>query len=110
MAIGPIDRNSRVRRARRRHRGEAVEAATAGGPTEEAPATPATAPVPPPDPVAHEGPPAISAQLMGQSDPAEGAAPANSAAQTARSAYLKVEWSGRYDRRMRRGRITKTDV
>ena len=28
----------------------------------------------------------------------------------ATSAYLKVEWSGRHDRRTRRGRIAKTDV
>ena len=110
MPIGSIDGSSRVRRTRRRRRGEAVETAVAPAPAEEAQAAPAAAPVPPLVPASHEGPPAISAQLMGQSDPAEGAAPANSAAQTARSAYLKVEWSGRYERRTRRGRITKTDV
>lgn len=110
MAIGPIDGNSRVRRTKRRRRGEAAEAAPAPGSPEQPEAAPAAAPAPPADPIPHDGPPAISAQLMGQSDPAEGAAPANSAAQSARSAYLKVEWSGRYDRRTRRGRITKTDV
>jgi hypothetical protein len=108
MAIGSIDGSSRVRRMKRR-RGEA-ESASAAGPTEPPEATAAAAPVPPLDPASREGPPAISAQLMGQSDPAEGAAPANSAAQRARSAYLKVEWSGPHDRRMHRGRITKRDV
>ena len=110
MTIGPIDGGSRVRRARRRRRDEAVESTAAPGPAEEPQAAPAAAPVPPLDPASHDGPPTISAQLMGQSDPAEGAAPANSAAQSARSAYLKVEWSGGYDRRTRRGRITKTEV
>ena len=52
----------------------------------------------------------VSAQLMGQTDSAEGAAPANSAARAARKAYLKVEWSGPQDRRTRRGRIAKTEV
>jgi hypothetical protein len=47
---------------------------------------------------------------MGQSDSAEGAAPAKSAARRATSAYLKVEWSGRNDRRTRRGRMAKTEV
>jgi hypothetical protein len=47
---------------------------------------------------------------MGQSDSAEGAAPAKSAARRAASAYLKVEWSGRNDRRTRRGRVAKTEV
>jgi hypothetical protein len=109
MAIGPIDGNPRVRRTKRRRRGEA-QAAAEPGPPGEPEAAAAAAAIPPLDPAPHDGPPVISAQLMGQSDPAEGAAPANSAARTARSAYLKVEWSGRYDRRTRRGRITKTDV
>lgn len=110
MAISPIDGGRRVRRMRRRGKGEAADFAGAPGPAEEPQAAQGPTPIPPLDPAPHDGPPAISAQLMGQSDPAEGAEAAKSAAHKARSAYLKVEWSGPYDRRTRRGRIAKTDV
>lgn len=110
MAIGSVDGTSRLRRLRRQRRSEGADSAAAPGPIEEPQAASGAAPIPPLDPAPREGPPAISAQLMGQDGPAEGAAPANSAAREARSAYLKVEWSGRFDRRTRRGRITKTDV
>jgi hypothetical protein len=70
----------------------------------------AAAPIPPGDPGPQHAAPAVSAQLMGQSDSAEGAAPAKSAMRRAHGAYLKVEWSGPHDRRTRRGRIAKTDV
>ncbi len=104
--IGSIDGSPRVRRTRRKRWGENAKAAAA----EEVQAAPEPAPIPPLDPAPHEAQPVISAQLMGQSGPAEDAPPANSAARQARSAYLQVEYSGRYDRRGRRGRIAKTDV
>jgi hypothetical protein len=99
-----------MRRARRKRRTDGAEAAPETGPIEEPQAASGAAPIPPLDPAPHDGPPVISAHIMGQSSPAESDPPANSAAQQARSAYLKVEWSGRFDRRTSRGRITKTDV
>ncbi len=110
MAIGSVDGPSGVRRLRRKRQGDGADSASEAHPIGKPQAASETAPIPPLDPLPHDSPPVISAQMMGQSDPAEGADPANSAARQARSAYLKVEWSGPYDRRMGRGRITKTDV
>jgi hypothetical protein len=103
--IGSIDGASGIGRARRKRRGASAEAAAVAPPPEEARAASGAGSIPPADPA-----PAVSAQVMGQSDSAEDAPPANSAARQARGAYLKVEWSGRYDRRTRSGRIAKTDV
>jgi hypothetical protein len=110
MAIGSVDGPSGVRRLRRKRRGQSADSASEARPAEGVEAAAPAAPIPPLDPLPQDGPPVISAQMMGQSNPAEGADPANSAARQARSAYLKVEWSGRYDRRAGRGRITKTEV
>ncbi len=100
--IDSIDGAPAVQRARRRRRGDA---ASDSAPIEEPRAAPGAAPIAPTDPA-----PAVSAQMMGQSDSAEDATPAKSAARQARGAYLKVEWSGPYDRRTRKGRIAKTEV
>lgn len=108
--IGSIDGSGRVRRLRRRRKDRAADETAAAGAVEPPHPAAEAAPIPPLDPASPDGPPAISAQLMGQSGPAEGAGPAKSAARQAQSAYLKVEWSGRYDRRTRRGRIAKTEV
>jgi hypothetical protein len=107
--IGSVDRPRGARRVRRKRAAE-TEAASASGFTEAAEDAAAASPIPPGDLPPEHAAPAVSAQLMGQSDSAEGAAPAKSAARRATSAYLKVEWSGRNDRRTRRGRIAKTDV
>ncbi len=104
--IGSVRRPPGSRRVRGRrfadgaapqHEAEAAEAAAAAAPVAPVGARPE-------DPT-----PAISAQIMGQSGPAENAAPAKEA-QRAHSAYLEREWSGRHDRRTGRGRIAKTDV
>lgn len=108
--IGSVGGAPRVRRARPKRWGESAKAAAAAAAAEEAQAASGAAPIPPLDPAPTEAAPVISAQLMGQSGPAEEAPPAKSAARQARSAYLQVEYSGRYDRRTRRGRIAKTDV
>jgi hypothetical protein len=112
-SIGSVDGPRNVRRTRRKRWSEKAgeSASTSGAGRAEAPkAAPSPAAVPPPDARAEDAPPMVSAQLMGQTDSAEGAAPANSAARAARKAYLKVEWSGPQDRRTRRGRIAKTEV
>ncbi len=111
--IGSVDGPRSVRRARRKRWSENVgesASASAAGAAEAPKAAPAAAPVPPPGMHPEDAPPMVSAQLLGQSDSAEGAAPANSAARAARKAYLTVEWSGPHDRRTGRGRIAKTDV
>lgn len=107
--IGSVDGPRGARRVRRR-RADGTAPPSATGPGEEAQAADPAAPIPPGAPRPEHAAPAVSAQLMGQSDSAEGAAPAKSAARQAASAYLKVEWSGPHDRRTRRGRIAKTDV
>jgi hypothetical protein len=105
--IGSVSGARSARSARRKRASDAAAAAESAkaseGPT-------AAAPIPPIDPRPEDAASTLSAQLMGQSGPAEGAAPANSAARRAHSAYLDVEWSGARDRRNRRGRIAKTDV
>jgi hypothetical protein len=107
--IGPVDGPSGAKRVRRkRTRGSAP--ASAAGRAEAGEGVEAAVPIPPGDLGPQHAAPAVSAQLIGQSDSAESADPAKSAARRAHGAYLKVEWSGRYDRRTRRGRITKTDV
>ena len=107
--IGSIDGPRGARRVRRKRTAESGAAAEAGF-TEAVEGADAASPLPPGGIEPGHAAPAVSAQLMGQSDSAEGAASAKSAARSATSAYLKVEWSGRHDRRTRRGRIAKTDV
>jgi hypothetical protein len=107
--IGSVDGSRGARRIRRKRTAQTA-AAFGAGHVEAPEEVGAASPIPPGDLRPEHAAPAVSAQLMGQSDSAEGAAPAKSAAQHATSAYLKVEWSGPHDRRNRRGRITKTDV
>ena len=76
---------------------------------EQAARAEAVAPVPPTGLDPEDSPPAVSAQILGQSDTAETGNPANIAGK-ARAAYLGVEWSGAADRRNRRGKIAKTEV
>jgi hypothetical protein len=104
--IGSVRRPASSRRLRARRLAEGASPPDEAG-AAEAPA--AAAPIAPVDRRPEDAPPALSAQIMGQSSPAENAAPANEA-QRARSAYLEREWSGRHDRRTVRGRIAKTDV
>jgi hypothetical protein len=107
--IDSVDGPRAPRRIRRKRTGESA-AASAAGFTEAAEDAEAAAPIPPGGIAPEHAAPAVSAQMMGQSDSAEGAAPAKSTARRATSAYLTVEWSGPHDRRTGRGRIAKTDV
>jgi hypothetical protein len=107
--IDSVDGPRGARRVRRKRTAER-EAASASGFAEAAEAAATASPIPPGGPDPEHAAPAVSAQLMGQSDSAEGAVPANSTALRARNAYLKVEWSGGQDRRTSRGRVAKTDV
>ena len=102
--VGSVRRPFRARKVRGR-KGAAFEAPG----VEAAQPPPQAAPIAPSGINPEDIPPAVSAQMMGQNDPAETAALA-AKAQTARAAYLSAEWSGPHDRRTRRGRIAKTDV
>jgi hypothetical protein len=104
--IQPVRRTGAVKRIQGRDGvGDTTGAQRAEAVGAVAPAAP-TAPLSP-DP--RQSPPVLSAQILGQSDTAETAAPAKTA-RAARAAYLNVEWSGAADRRNRRGRIAKTDI
>jgi hypothetical protein len=107
--IGSVDGPRSAKRVRRK-RAQNSAAASAAARMEPSEGVEAAAPIPPGDLGPQHAAPAVSAQLMGQSDSAEGAAPAKSAMRRAHGAYLEVEWSGPHDRRTRRGRIAKTDV
>ena len=103
--IGSVDGLRGAKRVRRK-RTRQSDSTSAADRIETSEGVEAAAPIPPGAPGPQHAAPAVSAQLIGQSDSAESAAPAKSA----HGAYLKVEWSGRFDRRTRRGRIAKTDV
>jgi hypothetical protein len=102
--LGSVRRPIRPRKVRGR-KGAAFEAPE----VDAAQPPPQSAPAPPSGVNPEDIPPAVSAQMMGQNDPAETAALAAKAL-AARSAYLSTEWSGPHDRRTRRGRIAKTEV
>jgi hypothetical protein len=53
---------------------------------------------------------AVAAQLMGQGGQKRGLRGGQETLDKARSAYLEAEWSGHSDRRLRTGRITKTEI
>jgi hypothetical protein len=100
-SVGPLSGPRRVRR-----RGAAATAAAAE-PTEAPSEASAASSVPA---VRQRPEDALSAHLIGQEGPAEGAdTPANSA-RHAHSTYMAVEWSGPRDRRTGRGRIAKTEI
>ena len=103
--IGSVDGPRGAKHVRRK-RTRQSDSTSAADRTEASEGVEAAAPIPPGAPGPQHAAPAVSAQLIGQADSAESAAPAKSA----HGAYLKVEWSGGFDRRTRRGRIAKTDV
>jgi hypothetical protein len=53
---------------------------------------------------------AFAAQIMGQGGQKRGLRGGQETLDKARSAYLETEWSGPADRRLRTGRITKTEI
>lgn len=52
----------------------------------------------------------FAAQVMGQEGQKRGLRGGPPVLQQARSAYLETEWSGRLDRRPKRGQVTKTEI
>ena len=56
------------------------------------------------------GDPRVLAQALGQSDPRRGLRGGATVLQAARSAYLRAEWTGAHDRRLRPGALTASAV
>jgi hypothetical protein len=52
----------------------------------------------------------FAAQVLGQGGQKRGLKAGSEALERARATYLETEWSGPADRRIRRGRITKTEI
>lgn len=108
MSIGPIGRTEATRRvAERRAKERRAKERRAEG---------ELTPTPPPPPRDREpksprqSPDMVAAQLMGQESQKRGLRGGKPVLDGARSAYLGTEYSGRNDRRPRKGRLTKTEV
>jgi hypothetical protein len=101
------------KRVRGRRKGDGAAAAADGAPAEAATGPRPATPIPPTSADREPPPAGVAAQILGQSgspsDTAEGAGSAK-IAQTARTAYLGVEYSGGADRRHRLGKIAKTKI
>ena len=106
--VGPADRISRLRRLARRVLGAEPGRDGAGDlsakppfriPPEEDPLSPKP-----------DGVTTYAAHIVGQGEQRRGLRGGPETLERARGAYLEAEWSGRADRRIRRGRITKTEI
>ena len=64
----------------------------------------------PPSPEPAEGGAGFTAHLLGQGGERRGLKGGSPVLDTARTAYNRIEYSGKNDRRARKGRIAKTDV
>lgn len=106
-----IDRIRRSDLIRRAYRAEepAQDASTSGGPGLLVPVEP----VSPARSFRDErqgGQSEFAVQLLGQHGERRGLRAGAPALDAARTAYNRVEWSGRYDRRARKGGQTRTDI
>lgn len=106
--IDPIRGAPRVRRAHKPEADRAEEAEPAQGTNLPVPVGPAR-PVPPRKD-RRQTDAEFAAQLIGQDGQKRGLRAGQELFDTARSTYVRTEWSGARDRRARKGRITKTDV
>jgi hypothetical protein len=112
--ISPIGAPAATRRVSRRSIGADDQLDAAGETDDRAAGLPV--PIEPPAP---QAPPprsrraalaAFAAQLMGQGGQKRGLRGGPETLDKARTAYLEAEWSGPADRRLRTGRIAKTDI
>jgi hypothetical protein len=105
--IGPVDRTSRPRRVGRRAGVSGRRATDA-----QIPNLPVKLSTPANEPASQQpsGAATFAAQIMGQSGQKRGLRGGPETLDHARGAYLEAEWSGPADRRIARGRITKTEI
>ncbi|MCR5877656.1 hypothetical protein [Phenylobacterium sp. J367] len=106
--IDPIRRAALLRRAVRPETDDVDEAPKAYS---------ANLPVPvdaprtvPPRNSGPQGEAAFAAQLMGQDGQKRGLRAGAELIDHAKTSYVRTEWSGSYDRRARKGRLTNTDI
>jgi hypothetical protein len=67
-------------------------------------------PVPVANPLSDLSAASFTAQILGQPGQKRGLRGGDETLNLARSTYMDTEWSGRADRRLKRGRMTKTRV
>jgi hypothetical protein len=67
-------------------------------------------PVPVANPLSDLSASSFAAQILGQPGQKRGLRGGDETLNLARSTYMDTEWSGRADRRLKRGRMTKTRV
>ena len=103
------ERRNKDRRSSKRRDGEGSDKRQTGSnlPVPVSSSRPASAD---PGPTAESGAAIFTAQLLGQDGQKRGLRGGQPVLDTARSAYLEAEWSGRGDRRIRAGRFTKTKI
>jgi hypothetical protein len=107
--IDRIRRSDLIRRAYRAESDAAAETPPAGGPGTLVPVEP----VAPPRSFRDDRrgvETGFAAQILGQHGERRGLRAGPPALEAARDAYNRVEWSGRYDRRARKGRQTRADI
>lgn len=107
--IDPIRRAQRARNARRAIDASSEEVFETEDRNLPVPVGPVITP-PGPDPRPQPAVSAFSAHLMGQEGQKRGLRGGPETLDSARSAYVRTEWSGPYDRRARKGGSTKTEI
>ncbi|HPA37991.1 MAG TPA: hypothetical protein PLV04_04555 [Phenylobacterium sp.] len=106
--IDPIRRAQRARNARRAIDASSEEVFEPEDRNLPVPVGPVVSRPSPDRPQANAS--AFSAHLMGQEGQKRGLRGGPETLDSARSAYVRTEWSGAYDRRARRGGSTKTEI
>jgi len=107
--IDRIRHTALVRRAYKAEADRAEAAHAAGGANLPVPVEPVTGPRTFKD-ESRRGHAELAAQLMGQVGERRGLRAGAPLLDTARDAYNRIEWSGRYDRRARKGGSTRTEI
>ena len=107
--IDRIRRAGLVRRAQKAEGDRVEEAQGAGGVNLPVPVGPVTAPRTFRE-ERRRGDTEFAAQLMGQDGQRRGLRAGPSLLDVARTAYNRIEWSGSYDRRARKGRRARTEI
>jgi hypothetical protein len=111
--VEPTRPTSAVRRILRRVGAAGTDLVRAGGAADgqgSAANLPAIAATPLVEPHEPNAAAAFAAQVMGQGGHKRGLRGGDETLERARSTYLETEYSGPADRRLRRGRITRTEI
>lgn len=104
--LDPVRQIARLRRLRRR-----TDGVSAGdGETPNLPATVEPQSAPPAPEISTGAPPVLSTHILAQGEQRRGLRAGASTLDAARSAYSQTEYSGRADRRARKGGLTRTDI